>query len=242
MGGVSRREALIFAGTVGAAVALGSSLGRGAARSIDGDEPKKMNNKKPDKLQVVKSHRLASLSRADVEELLKSCPEWPEKLMKPLRDLPLHLQSQTRRIATDSRNPNWQSTGMDFPDGTVFQIYDPSGSATYNDGSNYTNAYGEDISNGSVQQAPSGSGFRVWTVNKWGFFFSTPSAVYIEPRNGYGSGVMKDKSRVWIVKSGQGGPTSTIYNDDYYDDNGGVISATIEWWPATSFFRWIAPH
>jgi hypothetical protein len=163
--------------------------------------------------------------------------------MKPLRDLPIHMHMQSSRILCDPRNSNWQSTSLDFPQGTVFQIFDPSGAGVYNDGGDATNAYGENIRTGAVINAAQNSDFRLWNCNALGMYFGKADTIfYRDPRIGYGAGVMKAKDLVWTVQDAAwAGLQSTIYNDSYYDDNGGSLSATIEWWPAQSFFQVVRP-
>lgn len=192
-------------------------------------------------LKVSNSYRIRSMTKKDVAALLKDLPSWPEKLMKPLRELPVHLHMQSRRILCDSPKGEWQSTGLDFPQGTVFQIYDPTGSASYNDGGDATNAYGENIRTGACVAA--GESFKLWQCNAWGTYFGKKDTVfYRDTRTGYGAGVMKSKDQFWTVREANwAGLQSTIYNDDYYEDNYGAISATIEWWPPQSFFEFVAP-
>lgn len=166
-----------------------------------------------------------SLSYEEVVRLVDESPAWPADLLRRVQGQPFERQFLSFVICAQVNVGAWQWTGGYLQSGTLMQIFDGSGIATYNSGANWVDSYGEDQQDGHFTLAD-GDCFCP-DFNGGAFYASSPKHFFAQRTDGlgYGCGIFKGfdaswaMSHRWLLVNDDAGEFSTVFNDKYYNDN-----------------------
>jgi hypothetical protein len=178
-------------------------------------------------------------------------PGWPEtapglatdeKVQRVTASLKGHAESPDTvdglGLDVDTYNVNgvnparstWIKTDIPLNTGDRIQIYAMGTDITYDGGSNHVNGYGINLINQHHELA--NANFPCESGNKWAVFFGTRSYYFIndvDPALGVPGGFRDydpQWNQYWTIK--EDGKLEVIFSDDIYNDNSGLIGATIK--------------
>jgi hypothetical protein len=166
-----------------------------------------------------------TLSYEEVVRLVDESPAWPADLQRRVQGQPFDRQFLSFGICTQCNVGAWQWTGDYLQSGTLMQIFDGTGIATYNSGDNWVDTYGEDQQDGHFTLAD-GDCFCP-DFNGGAFFASSPTHFFAQRNQGlgFGCGIFKGfdpswaRSHRWLLAADDAGEFSTVFNDKYFNDN-----------------------